>query len=382
MRRSVLLASVLLGAAAAPAAAQSSQFGVRGIGFPAQGLSARARGMGGALGLFDSESSLNPASLGFVSVLTAGFVALPEWRAVANPTGDASLRDTRFPLVLVAGPIPRRRVTLGVSFSGYASRDFSLATADTILLRDTPVGIFDTLSSRGGINDLRFGASLVIGEAWAVGAGFHVLTGTNRLSLRRTFEDPAYQSFSQRAELSYAGIGASLGVIRRFGSSLSLAALVRSDGDVDVETDSTPAFSVDLPYTFGAGVLYRPSQRLELVGHALYRTWSGANSDLVEQGAAGSANTLELAVGAEYVGDPRRPFRRPVRLGIRYADLPFSLHRGGGQGREIAVSLGTGTRFAAQRAGVDLALERVWRSAGEAFSESAWLLAIGVSVRP
>ena len=45
------------------------------------------------------------------------------------------------------------------------------------------------------------------------------------------------------------------------------------------------------------------------------------------------------------------------------------------------MSLGSGARFAAQRAGLDVALERVWRSAGD-YSESAWVLSVGVSVRP
>jgi hypothetical protein len=43
--------------------AQSSQFGVRGLGFPGRALAVRAMGSGGGFGMFDAESSQNPACL-------------------------------------------------------------------------------------------------------------------------------------------------------------------------------------------------------------------------------------------------------------------------------------------------------------------------------
>jgi hypothetical protein len=89
---------------------------------------------------------------------------------------------------------------------------------------------------------------------------------------------------------------------------------------------------------------------------------------------------VDLALGGEYVGDPKRPYRRPLRLGARYATLPFPLEAGQ-QPTEFAVSIGTGARFAQQRGGVDLALEHVWRSAGD-FKERSFLVSVGVSVKP
>jgi hypothetical protein len=53
----------------------------------------------------------------------------------------------------------------------------------------------------------------------------------------------------------------------------------------------------------------------------------------------------------------------------------------GDQPHEFGLSLGTGIRFAQERAGIDLGLEHVWRSAG-AYSERAFLLNLGVTVRP
>ena len=51
------------------------------------------------------------------------------------------------------------------------------------------------------------------------------------------------------------------------------------------------------------------------------------------------------------------------------------------------MALGTGFRFAQDRAGIDhagidLSVERVWRRASGGHSEGAWLIGVGVTVRP
>jgi hypothetical protein len=97
-------------------------------------------------------------------------------------------------------------------------------------------------------------------------------------------------------------------------------------------------------------------------------------------GGTGAQNTIEIAAGGEYTTDLRRPYQRPLRLGVHYATLPFTLVPGQ-QGHELGVSAGSGLRFAQQRAGVDLAVEHVWRSEG-VYSENGFLISLGVSVRP
>ena len=119
------------------AAAQSSQFGVRGLGLPGRSLSTYAFATGGAFGMFDPTSGLNPAALGRLTALTAGVRAPCRTSGTSRiPAGTESLRETRFPLRVGgrgrSGNIPR---VVGISFSSYTSRDFTLATADTIVLR-------------------------------------------------------------------------------------------------------------------------------------------------------------------------------------------------------------------------------------------------------
>jgi len=360
--------------------AQSSQFGARGLGYPGRALAVRAIGTGGAFGLFDPESSQNPAALASVLNLTSVFTITQGFRSVENPAGTASVRDTRFPQLMVAGPVRRFPAVVGFSFSNYTSRDFTLATSETIDLRGVPVNVSDTFSSRGGLNDFRIAGSYRFGTQWAVGGGFHIISGSNRLTSTRIFDDPNYLSSRQKSELSFAGVGVSVGVTRQFGPNFAVSAVARSDGHVNLDRDSTRVRTIDLPYTVGLGLHWRPLPKLDLAGQAMVRTWSAANSDLLALGGTGAQNTVEAAVGAEYASDPKRPYRRPIRLGIHYAILPFPLLPAQ-HGREFGVSVGSGVRFAQQRAGLDLALEHVWRSEG-AYSENGFILSLGISVRP
>ena len=377
--RALLLVG-LLALQPAVALSQASQFGVRGLGTPGRALSTRAAGTSGAFGLFDAESGLNPAALGGLAAMTATFNGTQAFRSVDNPAGSESLRDSRFPHASFGGPVPGSPVTVGISYSTYTNRDFTVATRDTVQLRDVLVPVSDTLSSRGGLSDLRLGLSYRLRERTVVGGAFHLLTGSNRLESRRTFSDEQYLPVEQSAELSYAGVGASLGAVQQLGPALWVAAIARSDGDVKVDRDSARVSQVDLPYTVGLGLRWKAGSRLDLAGHGIVRTWSGANSDLLASGGTGADNTFEVAFGGEYVGDPRRPYRRPIRFGAHYATLPFPLQPGL-QPSEFGVSIGTGVRFARERAGVDLAVEHVWRSAGD-FEERAFVVSVGVGVRP
>jgi hypothetical protein len=378
VRRALWL--LLLAITPGMALAQSSQFGVRGLGFPGRGLATRAAASGGAFGLFDPESSLNPAALGSIPALTAVFTINQGFRHQENPAGTASTRDTRFPQLMVVGPVRQASAALGFSYSNYTDRDFTIVSRDTIDLRGVPVGVTDSFSSRGGLSDLRLAGAYRIRDRWTFGGGFHVITGSNRLQSARSFDDPNFLSSHQTAEVSYAGIGVSVGTIRQFGPRFAMALLARWDGHLNVDRDSARVGTIDLPYTFGLGIRWQPSPKLDLATHTIVRTWSAANSDLLQQGGIGAENTFEVAAGAEFTPDVKRPFRRPLRLGAHYARLPFPLVPGQ-QGHEFGVSAGTGMRFAQQRGGIDLTLEHIWRSEG-VYSERAFLVSLGMSVRP
>jgi hypothetical protein len=380
MRRHLLL---LIALAAVPPVlcAQSSQFGVRGLGLPGRQQSARAMGSAGAFAFFDGESSVSPASIGYIGQLTATFTALGDYRSTSTPSGEASIRNPRFPQFLVGGPIRRFPMTLALSYSNYTTRDYSLSFPATIILRDQPVDVTDTIESRGGINDFRLAAAYRLGQRWVIGAGAHIITGSNRVEARRTFSDTLYARSIQRAELSFAGFGVSLGVVGQIGNRLTVSAMARSDGRVSMDLDSVEVTKIDLPISLGAAARLRVTPKLHAGGQVLYRRWGSADEDLRALGGTGAFNTVEAAGGLEFTPDPRRPFRRPIRFGVRYAQLPFPL-TSGEQPTEFGVTLGSGFSFAQDRAVIALALERAWRDQSDAYSETAWIVTAGVTVRP
>lgn len=374
-------AALFLLAGAGSLAAQSSMFGVRGIGFPGRPLTAQTRGTASSFALFDPESDFNPAALASTPAVTGGFVLANDWRHWETPAGNRNLRQTRFPLMYIAGPIPRTGIGVGVSIASYADRDFKLASRGLDTLRGVEIEVFDTLTSTGGLNEIRLASGFRIGPRTTVGAGVHLITGSSRIDTRRAFNDTTYLPIRQQAELTYSGLGLSLGITHQVSSSIGLAAMIRSDNRARVELDSADAFKIDLPYTFSAGASIRASQVLRLGLSGTYRTWSGANSDLLEQGSTGAQNTMEVAFGGEWTRNRRRPLNLPLRFGARYAQIPFPVIEGA-KPKEFVVSLGSGTRFAQDRAGVDFALEHAWRRESSDYQERSLQLVIGLTLRP
>lgn len=379
MRRLGLL--VLLALGAGRAAAQSSQFGARGLGIPLRPLSVRASGTGGSFGMFDPESALNPASIGLVGNFFASFQTIQGWRHSESPAGSGTARDNRYPGIFLAGGVAGTRLAFSLSASGYTDRNFSLASHDTLVLRGVPVETSDTLTSLGGISDLRAAVAWRQSRSVQFGLGLHMLTGSNRINSHRTFSDTSYAGASEGNTVSFLGFGVSAGVVARIGKSLSLAGMVRADDRMQVQRDTVAAGSTKLPITLAGGVKLQLGERVLLAGSGLYRNWSVADADLIAQGGIGSTNTFEFSGGAEFITNTKRPSHRPIRLGIYHARLPFPL-RLGEDADETGISLGSSMRFVADRAGVDLSLSHVWRKGAPGFTERAFLVNLGISLRP
>lgn len=379
MKRVLMLLAL---AAALPdaAAAQASVFGTRALGLPVLPLSARAQGMGGGGALFDPQVSLNPAALYLADRPAASVTLRQFWRTSENSFGRGTGNDTQFPLIMVTGPIGPRW-NFGVSVSAYTDRTFALSLEDTLDLRDAPVAIFDTLISRGGVTDIRGALSFSPSRRVSVGIGLHALTGTNRFEYRRFFSDSAYAAVRIRNELSFSGPGVSAGISVEPAGGLRLAGLIRLDGDLHYYKDSTRLENIPLPVTVGAGLQWQVSERLLVAGHGLRRNWSVADERIRQEGGPGARNTTEGAFGLEWARNARVPYRFPLRLGVRYAELPFPVVTGQ-RGKEVMASLGTGFRFTGQRGSLDIALERAWRSDGAGFTERTMMLSVGLGVRP
>src|SRR5213592_4635191 len=114
LRSVVLVLTVLI--AVGPSgrlAAQDSQFGIRGLGTPGKWESVRARTTGGAFAPFDAFSPLTDAALADVRHMSASVTSGASWRSVDAGGLQSSLRGTRFPAMVITGPVTRRIVVGG-----------------------------------------------------------------------------------------------------------------------------------------------------------------------------------------------------------------------------------------------------------------------------
>ena len=367
----------------ARAAVQSSQFGIRGLGYPNVPYSARARAMAGSSGLFDTESALNPASMAYLTEMTASFSILGDRRNVQVPGDEGDVRSMRFPMFSIVGPLRRQPLAFGVSVSTYLAKDFSAVFRDTLDIRGVPTETVDTLSSSGGVNDLRFAGVWRVSPRFAIGGGIHAYTGVQRMNRSRNFQDSGYVAITQSAEVSAAGVGFDIGVVKRLSTRLTVAGVLRTDGHLTVRRDSFAAteYPVDLPVSLAAGAQWRPAPRLMLTGQGRWLGWGSADADLRANGGPGARDSWEVGMGGEWIRHPLRPAHLPLRFGLRRTTLPFPA-TSDGDPAETAATLGTGFSFRDGMGTIDGSLERVWRSEGSGLSEHAWLFTPTASLRP
>lgn len=364
-RRAVALLAVA--AATAPAAvAQDSHFGIRGLGTPGRWESVRARSTGGAFALFDAFSPVLAASLADLRRVGAGFTGSTSWRAVdaGVPGADASLRSTRFPVLVVAGPLSPR-VIVGGGFATYLDRSFGVTRQDTVMLRGQPVGVTDQFTSDGAVADLRVALVLRVFQNMAVGAALHGLTGSTRVTAQRAFADSAYRTSIARDEVSYGGIGASVGAVLDATPALRVAAWARNDGKLRADIRGTTVDEADLPFSFGGGIRLRAGSDALLAGSVAWRYWAGAGPNAYD--------TFEWSAGAE-VGFTTTP----LRVGVRGGTLPFG--PAGAAPTEFGIAAGIGRQFSGGRGRLDVGLERLERKGG-GLTERTWSLLLGLTVR-
>jgi hypothetical protein len=372
LRRAALIVLVTLIAAGLSGrlAAQDSQFGIRGLGTPGKWESVRARTTGGAFAPFDAFSPLLDASLADVRRMSASVAGGESWRTV-DPTGgtQSALRGTRFPALVIAGPVSSRLV-VGGGFATYLDRTFGVTIKDTILLRGVRQPITDVITSDGSVADLRLAAAARIWTRLAVGLGFHLLTGSTNVAATRTFADTAnYHASTARDQVAYSGAGGSASLLFDVSRDLRVAGWFRSDSKLKADIAGREVAQNDLPLTYGTGVQWRAGAQAQLAATVTWRNWATVAS------ATDSTvhNTVNWSIGAE-LGSPSSPFR----FGARGGQLPFGV---GKTPTEVGYSAGLGRQFSGGRGRLDLGLERLERK-GTGLTERVWTVLVGLTVRP
>ncbi len=359
--------------------AQNSIFGTRGIGFPGRVGGVRSIALGGGSEIFDRAAVLNPAAAALFGQVTAGAVSGTTFRNYTAAGTEASgLQETRFPLIFLGGGFGRSSLSYQVSVATFAERTFDLKTVDTIMVGGLPLPVEDRIIADGGVVDVRVAIGWRRAAKLAIGGAVHRLAGSSRFTAIRTFDNNKFQPFQKRDALSFSGTSFSAGLLWLPNASLGFGFSARVNSSLTSELEDESSSKVAMPVSLAGGVWVGVTPRMRLMTTARWRSWSRAQDDLAGTGTR-AFDTWEVGSGLEITSGPRDGGKFPLRLGVRYARLPFSPSNE--QPRELNFSVGTGAPFAANRAVIDVALERFQRD-GAAARERGWYLTVGVTITP
>lgn len=371
-----LVLAVILAIGPAELAAQNSIFGTRGLGFPGRRAGVRSLSLGGAAALFDPSSPENPALPALYNQITVGLAAGTTFRKFTAAGVDQSgLRETRFPQSFVGGRIGSFPLGFQFGFSPFAERTFDLRTEDSVTVNGDDLVAFDQRSSDGGVVDMRGALAWRVTPNFNLGAAVHVFAGSSRLRAVREFSDSTVLTFEEVDNLSFSANGVSFGAVWWAHPNLHIAATGRANTSLTSRLDDGSSIATAMPYAGSAGVSIGVTSDIRIYSAATYTQWSRARDELAIDGTR-TFDTWEASTGLA-LGASREKF--PIRLGIRYAQLPFS--PGDEQPTEWNYSVGTGTRFASNRAVIDFALMR-FRREGAGAEETGWYGLIGITVSP
>ncbi len=371
-------------AAPAGAAAQGT-LSVQGFGYPTGQLSTRALGTGGALAETDPVSTLNPTSILDFGRTFAAFQYDPEFRRVS--AGAASQNNTiaRFPVVAVGAPFARRRAMFVVSASTLLDRTFSTTFADTARFVDGPVPATGRVESAGSIADVRLGVAYAVSRVLRVGVSGHLLTGENRLVSVREFTDTTrFQNRNDSTTIDYTGSAVTLGAELAPVRGVRLAGSYRRGGSMRTNGGDTVISRANAPDR--AGVSLRVDRVPGAAIAVSYARTSWTRMRGLGTGALEVNDASDVSAGVEATGPRIGDVPVLLRVGARRRGLPFGV--GGATVRETSFGGGAGLPLGGGRALADVAVLRALRSpvdgppAVGGVRERAWLLSVGLTVRP
>lgn len=371
----LLSAALLLAPVAAFAQGNLS---TQGFGYPLGGLSARAVATGGASGEFDPRSSRNPAAISGWQRTGLFFQYDPEFRSVSLGTEEDKTVTPRFSALGAAFPVKSRGM-LGISTHSFLDRTWSTTIRSGERLGTDSVLFTETNGSSGAINDTRLTFAYLFGTKVSIGAALHVFTGENRLQLRRQFDDSLrYGTLNRSLVLAYSGTGVSAGIVVQPVTWFSAAASARRGGTMNLRVVDTLRTKASVPDRYGVAARLEAIPGVSLLASADRTNWSKLNGLGTDNATA--LDAWEYAVGAELSAQRASVTNWVYSVGFRTRELPFTA--AGRQVSERALTGGLSAPLAGSRATVDLAVQRATRDAGSDVKERAWLLSLGLTVRP
>lgn len=374
------VALVLIAATAVvPAASAQGTIGTQGFGYPVGGGSVRTNGTGGAFAEFDALTPTNPAALGGIGRTVITAQAEPELRTLtANGVSEKSTLQ-RVPLIMLVFP-SRRGVAIGISATSFLDRTFSTTTTGSALIDGKSVPTTDQTDVKGAINDLRAAAGWQISPRFRVGVAGHLYTGESRATRERTFADTlAFGGVLDSSRVTFFGTALSVGGEATLGKGFTALASYRRGNELNARVRDTIVSKASVPTRTGVALRYDG-----IVGSVFAISMEQISwSQMASLGSTTTTATdaMNWHAGAEVAGPRFRGLPLLVRAGYARNELPFGI--AGQTAKENRLTAGLGVPVAGEDATLDLSVQRANRTmSGSGFKESAWLLGIGVQIRP
>jgi hypothetical protein len=364
-----------------------SIFNSAGLGRPVEAIDGRARAMGGVgIGLLGGAIAPgDPAAAALLGLPSAVMVSQPTWvEASIDGTDLGEFRGTRFPQAGLAYPFQTGMVTL--QLGSVLDQRFRGEQPVTVDLGGAPAQVVDRFTQEGGASSVSLGYARPVTSTLAVGLNVSRYTGSVIRELTRDFGDldlDGTESFTTTGEWSYSGVAVTAGASAQLGQVGRVAASARWSGALDAEASSTTegedrAFDMPMELRLGASAVLAPG--LVLSASAVHADWSDAEDDLAGGGQVGDAHGFGIGLELSRTRFLGRP--APLRVGYRYAGLPFGL-ASDEPGSERAFSGGFGFAFNETNgillAGADIAVERGERQAGSVL-ERFWRVTAAIRV--
>jgi hypothetical protein len=360
-----------------------------GLGYPTGQLSTRAEATGGAVAETDPISLVNPAALAFIGTTTLFFQLEPEYRTVTVGSARDRTTTARYPLFAAVLPIGSNWAA-GLTSSTLLDRTWTTTVDSNAVFGTDTVASSFLYGTAGSINDLRLAVAWTPNTYLRVGLGGHLMSGSNRVFVGRTFtNNAAFGNFADSSTLGYKGGAVSAG-FELIAPKLAIAsASFRKGGNLNASRNDTTLARGSVPDRLGFSLAYIGVAGTEIAARTSLDKWSQLNG--LSQSNSVAVDAWDTSVGADVAGPKLGSQPLMLRIGGRWRTLPYEVGLQNSTGtsaesfskvHEQTFSVGIGTAFGAGRVLTDITVLDARRTAGIAVSEHAWTLSIGLALRP
>jgi hypothetical protein len=316
-----------------------------GLGYLVPPVDARAAGLGSVgVGLLGGTFSLrNPADLSEHLHPGINISAAPEGLTVKEIEGANTTGRQRMSVIRAVVPFGEWAVALG--FGAELDQDWSVTIADTAYLQIGTYPFEEVREQDGGISAIDLSFSRSFGPL-SLGLAVETLTGSVTRQFRRQFDFPVeddapiIQNVFNRETTSYRGWRFKAGVNYRLSNRFLISGSygISTQLTADAADPGIPNRSFDMPGILELGASARLSPKFLLTAGGGWSGWSTLNGQVEDVIAY---DVLWAGGGVEYVGIELLGLNWPLRLGGRWAQMPFSPQTAL-QSTEVSVAGGLG----------------------------------------